>query len=131
MCIRDSYFPEQPVATSGYVTLTIKNSILPKKLQRSLETRSFVSPVLRITPFTVKTKKYTATKIRIAIRIAASFEYRQEGDMIYIDFKHPEGLAGNRLFIENADQKNAFARQKSAPSADEEISSDLSPALES
>lgn len=129
--VAGDYSADQPVKTPGYVTLTIKNSILPKKLQRSLETRSFVSPVLRITPFTVKTKKYTATKIRIAIRIAASFEYRQEGDMIYVDFKHPEGLAGNKLFIENADQKNAFARQKSAPSADEEISSDLSPALES
>ena len=79
----------QPVKTPGYVTLTIKNAALPKKLQRSLETRSFVSPVLRITPLSTKTKKGTDTKIRIATRVAASFDYRQEGDMIYIDFKHP------------------------------------------
>ncbi|NTV46137.1 MAG: AMIN domain-containing protein, partial [Chlorobiales bacterium] len=81
--VTGDYTAEQPVKTPGFVTLSIKNSILPKKLQRSLETRSFVSPVLRITPLTVKTKKSTETKIRIAIRVPASFEYRQEGDMIY------------------------------------------------
>lgn len=122
---------EQPVKTPGYVTLTIKNSILPKNLQRSLETRSFVSPVLRITPLSVKTKKSVDTKIRIAVRVAAPFEFRQEGDMIYVDFKHPEGLAGDKLFIETVDQKNVPARQKSAPVADEGMSADLSPVLES
>ena len=81
---------ERPIKTPGYVTLTIKNATLPKNLQRSLETRSFVSPVLRITPLSVKTKKGHDTKIRISTRVAASFEFRQEGDMIYIDFKHPE-----------------------------------------
>lgn len=121
---------EQPVKTPGYVTLTIKNSILPKNLQRSLETRSFVSPVLRITPLSVKTKKSVDTKIRIAIRVAAPFEFRQEGDMIYIDFKHPTGLAGDKLFIEAIDQKNMPARQKLAPVSDEEMSADLSPVLE-
>ena len=121
----------QPVKTPGYVTLTIKNSILPKKLQRSLETRAFVTPVLRITPLSVKTKKTTETKIRIATRVPTSFEFRKEGDMIYLDFKHPEGLAGNKLFIETADQKNKSVRQKLALSTDEEISSDLSPTVES
>lgn len=117
----------QPVKTPGYVTLTIKNAALPKKLQRSLETRSFVSPVLRITPLSVKTKKSTDTKIRIATRVAASFDYRQEGDMIYIDFKHPAGLAGDKLIIEaTADQKKMPVPQSPVPAGDEAISSDLS-----
>jgi len=51
--------------------------------------------------------------------------------MIYIDFKHPEGLAGDKLVIESADQKVASTRQKSAPSSDEEMSADLAPAFES
>ncbi len=129
--VNGDYHAEQPVKSPGYVTLTIKNSILPKKLQRSLETRSFISPVLRITPLTVKTKKYSETKIRIATRVAASYEFRQEGDMIYIDFKHPEGLAGDKLFIDAVEQKNKPARQKLPPTADEEMSADLSPVLES
>jgi type IV pilus assembly protein PilQ len=121
---------DQPVKTPGFVTLTIKNSTLPKKLQRSLETRSFVSPILRITPLSVKTKRGTDTKIRIAIRVAAPFEYRQEGDMLYIDFKHPEGLSGDKLIVEVADQKYKSARQKPAQTSDEEISSDFLPVIE-
>lgn len=121
---------EKPVKTSGYVTLTIKNATLPKKLQRSLETRSFVSPVLRITPLTVKTMKRTDTKIRIATRVSAEFDYRQEGDMIYVDFKHPEGLSGDKLVIEATDQKKVVARQKPVQNADEEMSADLAPVLE-
>lgn len=117
----------QPVKTPGYVSLTIKNAALPKKLQRSLETRSFVSPVLRITPLSVKTKKSTDTKIRIATRVAASFDYRQEGDMIYLDFKHPAGLAGDKLIIEaTADHKKMPVPQSPSPAGAEDISSDLS-----
>jgi type IV pilus assembly protein PilQ len=127
--VNGEVYAEQPVKTPGYVTLTIKDSILPKNLQRSLETRSFVSPVLRITPLSVKTKKSVDTKIRMAVRVAAPFEFRQEGDMLYIDFKHPEGLAGDKLFIDAIDQKKMPEQQKPAPAPDEEVSADLSPVL--
>ena len=122
---------EKPVKSPGYVTLTIKNTTLPKNLQRSLETRSFVSPLLRITPFAIKTKKGIDTKLRIVTRVAAPFEYRQEGDMIYVDFKHPEGLSGDKLIVDAIDQKNVPALQKLAQAHDDELSSDLSPVLES
>ena len=115
-----------PVKTPGYVTLTIKNSMLPKKLQRSLETRSFVTPLLRITPFSVKNKKSTDTIIRIVTRVTAPYEFRQEADMIYLDFKHPEGLAADKLVIEATDQKSKSPSLKSAPVAVEDISSDIS-----
>lgn len=121
---------DQPVKTPGYVTLTIKNSTLPKKLQRSLETRSFVSPVLRITPFSVKTKKGTDTKIRIVMRLAAPFECRREGDMVYVDFKHPEGVAADKFIIDASHQRKGPLPRKPAPVSDEGISPDLSPSLE-
>lgn len=122
---------EQPVKIPGYVTLTIKNSVLPKNLQRSLETRAFITPVLRITPLSVKTKKSVDTKIRIAMRVDAYFDFRREGDVIYIDFKHPEGLAGDKLIIEAIEQKNKPVRQKSATASDEEdMSAALSPVTE-
>jgi type IV pilus assembly protein PilQ len=110
-----------PVKTPGYVTLTIKNAILPKNLQRSLETRFFVSPVLRVTPLSVKTNKSTDTKIRIAIRVAAPFEFRREGDMLYVDFKHPYGLTADKLAIETTDQKTMAAPGRTAV-RDEEVS---------
>ena len=122
---------EQPVKTPGYVTLTVKNSTLPRKLQRSLEAVSFVSPVLRITPLTVKTKKGTDTKIRIATRVSSPFEFRQEGDMLFIDFKHPEGMSGDKLFAEAMDSKKATSVKKTVTTPDDEMSTDLSPAIES
>jgi len=117
---------DPPVKTPGYVTLTIKNSTLPKNLQRSLETSSFVSPILCITPFSVKNKKSTDTKIRIALRASASFEFRKEADMLYVDFKHPEGLAADKLVIEATDQKSKPLTVKPAQADVDAISPDIS-----
>ena len=122
---------EPPVKTPGYVTLTIKKSTLPKNLQRSLETRSFVSPILRVTPLLIKTKKGTDTKIRIATRVATSFTFRQEGDMLYIDFRHPEGMSGDKLIVETTEQKNKLDHVKALPVADVDMPSELTPVLES
>ena len=121
---------ESPAKTPGYVTLTIKNATLPKNLQRSLETRNFVTPVLRITPLAIKTKKSTDTKIRIATRMAAPFEYRQEGDMMYIDFRHPEGMSADKLFIEATEQKKISPRQKTEIVSDGDMTPDLFPAYD-
>ena len=122
---------DQPVKTSGYVTVTIKNASLPKNLQHSLETRSFVSPILRVTPVSVKNKKSVDTKIRIATRATVTYEYRQEGDMLYIDFKHPEDMAREKLIVEATGQKSKSVYQKPASENVEEISSDLLPGADS
>ena len=82
---------EPPVKSPGFVTLSVKNAELPKKLQRSLETKNFASPVLRITPFFVTSPTGKETRIRIAMRKTVPYEYRQEGDVFYIDFKDPKG----------------------------------------
>ena len=123
--VRGDMAPEQPVKSAGFVTLTIKNAVLPKKLQRSIETRAFISPVLRITPLTVKTRKGINTKIRIAMRVSAPFEFRLEGDMLFIDFKNPEGLTADKLLIDSA------VRPKTSMDTEETISSELAPAVES
>ncbi|NTV49696.1 MAG: type IV pilus secretin PilQ [Geobacteraceae bacterium] len=122
---------EPPVKAPGYVTLTIKKSTLPKNLQRSLETRSFVSPILRVTPLLIKTKKGTDTKIRVATRVDTSFSYRHEGDMLFIDFKHPEGMSGDKLIVDAAEKKSKQAQAKAAPVADADIPAELSPVSES
>jgi type IV pilus assembly protein PilQ len=120
---------DKPVKSAGYVTLNLNNTSLPKKLQRSLETRSFISPVLRITPVSVKTKKGVDTKIRISTRIVAPFEVRQEGDMLYVDFKH-EGMSSDKLFSETVIPNKAILA-KTSPAREEDSSSDISPLVES
>ncbi|MBC7946802.1 MAG: type IV pilus secretin PilQ [Chitinophagaceae bacterium] len=122
----------QPIKTPGFVTLTIKNAGLPKSLQRSLEARSFISPVLRITPLLIKTKKGYDTKIRIAMRVSAFFEFRQEGDMLFVDFKNPEGLTSDKV---SADMYDTNARApmaaKAATTRESDLASELSPASDS
>jgi len=82
---------EPPVVGNGIVTLTLKNTLLPKQLQRSLETQRFASPLLRITPLMVSGRKGTDTQIRIALRVDAAHTFKREADMLYVDFQHPAG----------------------------------------
>jgi type IV pilus assembly protein PilQ len=123
---------EQPVKTAGFVTLTIRNANLPKRLQRSLDAEAFVSPVLRITPFMVKTRKGTDTKLRIALRAAASYEFRHEGDMYYVDFKASERLGSEKPAIECPEPRLRTAQvPRSAVAREVDITSELVPAAES
>jgi len=126
---------EPPAKTPGFVTLTVKNAGLSKQLQRSLETQSFISPVLRITPLLVKTRKGTDTKIRIAMRVSAPFEFRQEGDMLFIDFKNPEGLTAEKLpsaILESKSQSSRSSKTAAANggSKENELASELAPATD-
>lgn len=118
---------EPPVKSLGFVTLTLKDTSLPKSLQRSLETRAFISPVLRVTPMSVRNRKGNDTKIRIAMRVDAPFEFRREGDMLFVDFKNPEGLTADRLADETDDlkQKQAVAKPKASETGDAAISAEL------
>lgn len=118
---------EPPVKSAGFVTLTVKNTSLPKSLQRSLDASSFISPVLRVTPLMAKTKKGSDTRIRIAMRVAASFEFRQEGDMLFVDFKNPAGLTADKLAAETTDKK---VQQASTAKASASTDSDLTAELE-
>jgi type IV pilus assembly protein PilQ len=123
---------EQPVKTAGFVTLTIRNASLPKRLQRSLDAEAFVSPVLRVTPFMVKTRKGTDTKVRIALRAAAPYEFRHEGDMYFVDFKTPEGFAVEKPAMEFPEPRLRPAQvPKSAVAKEVDITSELAPASES
>jgi type IV pilus assembly protein PilQ len=134
--VKGDFSVEPPVKTPGFVTLTIKNAGLSRQLQRSLEAQSFISPVLRITPLLVKTRKGSDTKIRIAMRAVASYEFRQEGDMLFVDFKNPEGLTADKLPAAILDTKSqAILSSKNSTSngtaKEFELASELSPASES
>lgn len=126
--VRGNVDAEQPVKTPGYVTLTLRNATLAKRLQRSLDAQAFVTPVLRVTPFMVKTRKGTDTKVRIALRVAASYEFRHEGDMFYIDFKNPEGLTAGSLDLGTPE---AHFHPRHPVARDADIASELAPAPDS
>lgn len=81
---------EEPSKTPGFVSVRIKNALLPRSLQRSLEAREFPSAVLRVTPVQVKTKTGHDALFRIALRAEAPAEMRREADMVYLDIKNPE-----------------------------------------
>lgn len=104
---------------AGFVSLTVKNASLPKYLQRSLEAKGFISPVLRVTPLLVKTRKGFDTKIRIAMRVAAAPELRQEGDMLYVDFKNPDGLTADKITADLQEERALAPRTGKAPVAKE------------
>jgi len=122
---------EPPVKQGGDVTLTIPNASLPKRLQHSLETEAFTSPVLRVTPYMVKTRKGNDTRVRIALRSATPFEFRHEGDMYFVDFKANEGLFAEKSAMETLESRVHPAQAaKGAEARDEDISSELTSAAD-
>lgn len=122
---------DAPAKTPGFVTLTLKGAALPRQLQRSLDTRSFVSPVLRVSPFIAKSRKGADAKIRIALRAPAPFEVKREGDMIFVDFKNPDGITADRLAAETQDLKpQAALGAKATPAQGGDLATELVPSAE-
>ncbi|SNB46188.1 type IV pilus secretin family protein [Geobacter sp. DSM 9736] len=70
--------------------LTIDNCQVPRKLQRMLDARSFVTPVLSITPYQVTSKGRKMARILVKMRSAAPFTIKQEGRTVNWDFKNSE-----------------------------------------
>jgi len=88
--VRGDLATEPPAKKAGFVSFKILNAQLPKNLQRSFEAREFKSPVLRITPIQVRSKKGEDTIIRVAMRAEADYSLRTEADMVYLEFKYDE-----------------------------------------
>ncbi len=113
---------EEPVKISGSVSFRIKNAQLPRNLQRSLEAREFVSPVLRITPVQVKTKTGNDILVRVALKMDSGYELRREADLVYLDIKHPATMTKSVEPAKGATaQKASSANGSSAPNAGDQI----------
>lgn len=106
---------DDPVKTAGALSFRLRDTLLPKQLQRSLETREFVTPVLRVTPVQLKTKTGHDLLVRVTLKMDASFELKRETDVVYLDIKHPEMLTtGVQLQKAAPTQKAAVARKPMA-----------------
>ncbi len=87
--LRGDVITEEPVKSSGFVSMKFKNASLPRHLQRSFETRDFNSPVLRITPIEMKTRKGHDTVVRVALKSDVKYKFVHEADIAYLEFQNP------------------------------------------
>lgn len=80
--------PGRPVKTSEGLMLAVKNCQMPKKLQRTLDTSSFASVVVGVTPYQVKVKRGSDARFLVKLRADAPSTVRQEGDTIYWEIRN-------------------------------------------
>ena len=79
------------------LTLSISNCQVPKRLQRSLDTSKFGSPVLSVTPYQVKAKGAILAKLLVRLRGNPAFTVRHEGDLLIWDITNPGPLPAAKL----------------------------------
>lgn len=89
--------PGQPVRGPQGVTLSIANCQVPKQLQRALDTTQFGTPVLSVTPYQVKVKGSTVTKVLVKLRGNPEFNTSRKGDLLLWDFVNPGPVAAPKL----------------------------------
>ncbi|BCG47844.1 Type IV pilus biogenesis protein PilQ [Citrifermentans bremense] len=89
--------PGQPVRGPQGVTLNIANCQVPKQLQRALDTTQFGTPVLSVTPYQVKVKGSTVTKVLVKLRGNPEFSTSRKGDLLLWDFVNPGPVAVPKL----------------------------------
>lgn len=79
-----------PRRTADGIVMTLKNAVLPARLQRPFDTKSFASSVVRITPYQVRTPSGPDAKILIKLRSDAPFELKSEGNITQLNVKDEE-----------------------------------------
>ncbi|ABQ26004.1 type IV pilus secretin family protein [Geotalea uraniireducens] len=100
----------KPIKTAKGLSFTIKNCRIPKKLQRTLDTRGFAGPVQSITPYQVKVAGGMDVRILVKLRGKAPYTINQDGDILLLDIKNPEVTETPALV-------SGVTREKAAPAA--------------
>ena len=72
------------------IAVDIKNALVPKRLQRGLDTREFESAVNYINIQNVKAGKANDVRISIKLREEVPIETTTEGKILYIDIEKPK-----------------------------------------
>ncbi len=85
---------DRPKKVAGGWALTVRNCQLPRKLQRSLDTGAFASPVKEITPYQVRDREGYDARILVKLRTEMPFNFKQEGGTILWEIKNPETAEG-------------------------------------
>ncbi len=81
---------ESQTLSKDLIVVDIKNAMVPKHLQRGLDTREFESAVKYISIHNVKKeKKSNEVRISIQLKEEMPFETTQEGKLLFIDIPRP------------------------------------------
>jgi type IV pilus assembly protein PilQ len=81
---------ESQTLSKNLIVVYIKNAIVPKHLQRGLDTREFENAVKYVSIKNVKKeKKPNEVRISIQLKEDVPFETTQEGKLLFIDFPTP------------------------------------------
>jgi type IV pilus assembly protein PilQ len=83
---------ESHMISKKEIAVDIKNAIVPKRLQRGLDTSEFESAVNYITIKNVKTGKMNDVRILIKLREEVPYELTQEGKGLFIDIEKPKKI---------------------------------------
>ncbi len=83
----------EPVKLATGFVLTARNCLLPKKLERILDTSAFASAVQRVTPYQVNVKGRPDAKVLVTLRAETTYGMKREGEMVFVDVVTPAGMA--------------------------------------
>ncbi|WP_243371409.1 type IV pilus secretin PilQ [Geotalea sp. SG265] len=80
---------DKPAETSKGILLSFKNCELPRKLQRTLDTKAFASSVLSVTPYQVKVAGGINARVLVKLRSKSAYSDRMEGRTYVFEVKNP------------------------------------------
>ncbi|WP_369412272.1 type IV pilus secretin PilQ [Geotalea toluenoxydans] len=80
---------DKPADTSKGILLSFKNCELPRKLQRTLDTKAFASSVLSVTPYQVKVAGGTNARVLVKLRGKSAYSDRTEGNTYVFEVRNP------------------------------------------
>jgi type IV pilus assembly protein PilQ len=106
--------PAKPVHGAQGLSLAIRNCQIPKRLQRSLDTSQFGTPVVSVTPYQVKVKGTPVAKLLIRLHGNPPFTVNRKGDLLVLDIANPGPVATPKLPAAPAARVKAAAEPRVA-----------------
>jgi type IV pilus assembly protein PilQ len=94
------------------IAVDIKNALVPKRLQRGLDTREFESAVNYINIQNVKAGKANDVRISIKLREEVPIETSTEGKILYIDIEKPKKVEAKIEGVPEAKKEEAVEVKK-------------------
>ena len=104
-------FESYPLS-KNVITVDIKNSYVPKHLQRGLDTSEFESAVNYINIQNVKVGKANNVRISIKLKEEVPFETAIEGKTLYIDIEKPKKIEAKLETVPEAKKEEAIEVKK-------------------
>ena len=121
-------FESYPIS-KNVITVDIKNTYVPKRLQRGLDTSEFESGVNNIQIQNIKAGKINDVRISIKLREEVPFETTTEGKVLYIDIEKPKKIEAKLETVPEA-KKEETVEVKKEEVKKEEVKKEEKPVAE-